>query len=267
MTEQNQQTQPELERLVAPGVKKMNPIERIINLFVAPTELMQNIKLYPVILVPIIISIILALAAVPFAAQYSEMMLQELSIISLELHGVDLSGWTQMQEAGIYGDEAAGGMGAFAVVSQVIGAVIMPFIYGLIAAVLFLILVKIFRGSAKFGQLFSMCMHYYVLSALGSLVVVALAVTTGRFIDVTSLAALFMPDGNISMVSFNVLQSISIFNIWVHIVIFIGIKVLNDFSAVKAGIITVISFLLTIAVNVGIMMSTFLMWDMLMGAM
>ena len=245
----------------------MNPIERIINLFVSPGELMQNIKLYPVILVPLIASIILALAAIPFVTQYSEMTLQELSIISLELHGVDLSGWTQMQEANVYGDQVAAGMGAFAIVGQVVGAVLMPLIYGLISGLIFLILSKIFRGSAKFKQLFSMCIHYYVLSALGALVVVALAVTTGRFIDLTSLAAVVMPDGNISMVSFNILSSISVFNIWVHILIFIGIKVLNDFSAVKAGIITAISFLLTIAVNVGIIMSTFLMWNVLMGAM
>jgi len=257
----------ELERVVAPEGRKMGIFERIINLFVAPTEVMQNIKLYPVILVPAIVSILLALVAVPFTAQYSEMMLQELSIISLDLHGVDLSGWTQMQEVGMYGEEAAAGMGAFTVISQVIGAVIMPFLYCLIAGVLFLVLSKIFRGGAKFGQLYSMCMHYYVISALGALVVVALAVTTGRFIDLTSLAAVLMPGGNISMVSFNVLQSISVFNIWVHILIFIGIKVLNDFSSVKAGIITAISFLLTIAINVGIMMSTFLMWNILMGAM
>jgi len=172
-----------------------------------------------------------------------------------------------MQEANVYGDQVAAGMGAFAIVGQVVGAVLMPLIYGLISGLIFLILSKIFRGSAKFKQLFSMCIHYYVLSALGALVVVALAVTTGRFIDLTSLAAVVMPDGNISMVSFNILSSISVFNIWVHILIFIGIKVLNDFSAVKAGIITAISFLLTIAVNVGIIMSTFLMWNVLMGAM
>ena len=264
MTEQNHH---ELERVVTPENKKMGPFERIINLFVAPTDLMKNIRLYPAIFMPFIAALVLALAAIPFTTQYSEMMLQELSIISLELHGVDLSGWTQMQEANVYGEQMASGMGAFAVVSQVITAFVMPFLYALIAAVIFIILVKIFRGSAKFGQLYSMCMHYYVLSALGSLVVVALAVTTGRFIDLTSLAAILMPNGNISMVSFNVLSSISIFNIWVHIIIFIGIKVLNDFSSVKAGIITGISFLLTIAVNVGILMSTFIMWDMLMGAM
>jgi len=86
MTEQNQH---EFERVAPPEGKKMNPIERIINLFVSPGELMQNIKLYPVILVPLIASIILALAAIPFVTQYSEMTLQELSIISLELHGVD----------------------------------------------------------------------------------------------------------------------------------------------------------------------------------
>jgi len=263
----NEQNENQLERIVVEENRKMGPVARIINLFVAPTELMQNIKLYPVILVPLLVSIILALVAIPFVTQYSEMTMQELSIISLELHGTDLSGWTQMQEASVYGDPIATDMGAFAVVGQVVGAVIMPFLYCLIAAVIFIILVKIFRGSAKFGQLYSMCMHYYVISALGSLIVVALAVTTGRFIDLTSLAAVLMPNGNISMVSFNVLSSISIFNIWVHIVIFIGIKVLNDFSSVKAGIITTISFLLTIAINVGIMMSTFIIWDMTMGAM
>ena len=266
----NQQTEPQLEeltRMVEPDAPKMGPVQRIINLFLAPGELMQNIKLYPVIAVPFVVALIIGLVSIPATSQMSELMMQELSIISIEMYGVDLSGWTQLQEQGLYGDDLTSAFNVFATVTMAISAAIMPFLYSAIAAVLFIILVKILRGGARIGQLFSMSMHLYIISALGTAVVAALMVSTGRLVDMTSLAAVIMPDGNISMLQFNLLSSISIFNIWSHVLVFIGIKVLNDFSVVKAGIITGVSLLATIAIHVGTYMSTFVMWDMIMRSM
>lgn len=264
MDDQNQnydQHHEELTRVVEPEVHKMGAVQRIINLFVSPSELMQNIKVYPVILIPLIVSMAIGLISVPLTSQIMPIVQQELSIISIDRYGIDLMNLGAQGD--IYGDFNVEEMDTFLMISSVIGAIITPLIISFILALGMLVLSKIARGDATFGQLLSMYMHIYIIIILGELIVSGLMVTTGNFLNMTSLAAVFMPQGNIAMVSFNVLSSISIFTVWVAVLTFIGVKILNQFGNIKAGILAGIAFFVGMAFQVGSLMANIIIWDMM----
>ena len=262
MNEQTPQNEEQLTRMVEPDIIKMGVIPRLLNIFVSPGELMQNIKTYPIISVPLIASIIIGLVSIPILQQSAELMNQQLSNISIERFGIDLMNPVVDE----YGDAIATIMDTAVLVGLVAAAFFGPLIMTALSTVGFWILCKIAGGQATFAQLFSMNLHIYVFAALTTgLIVQTLMVLTGNFLDMTSLAAVIMPGGDISMVAFNIFSAISIFTVWIAILNFIGIKTINDFSGVRAGVITVIAFSAGIAIHVGTLMSTFIIWDLTMG--
>jgi len=255
----NEQHHEELTRVVAPGARKMSIVQRIISIFIAPGELMHNIKAHPVVLAPLILCIAIGLLSMPVTLQGQDLLNRELSNISIERYGIDLMNLAA--GANEYGDDLTGALGVVTLVTTIAATIIGPALISFITALVLLVLSKILRGQAKLGQLFSMYLHVYVLSLIGSLISISLMVMTDNYLDMTSLAAIIMPDGNISMFSFNVLSGISVFIIWATILTYLGVKIINDFSGVKAWIVTGISFLGWLAIHVGTFMSTFLIWD------
>ena len=263
MNEEFQQDD-QITRVVEPEIIKMGMFQRLSSIFVSPGELMQNIKTYPIISVPLIASIIIGLISVPIMQQVAEMLNQQLSIISIERFGVDLLDIGGVDE---YGDAAVTAvMDAVMIVGFAVSALLGPLIAGAIYAVSFWIMCKIAKGTATLAQLFSMSLHIYVLYIIGSIIASSLMVLTGNFLDMTSLAAVVMPGGNISMIEFNILSSVSIFTVWTAVLYYIGVKTLNDFSNFKAGVIAFIAFAANTAVLTGSMMLPIIMWDRLMAA-
>ena len=265
MNENEQQTaHEELTRMVEPEVIKMGVVQRAISIFAAPEALMRNVKAYPVILVPFLLSVIIGFIAFIPSQAVQDITTQEMSIISIERYGVDLFNFSALADE--YGDIDTGNvLDVLTMVTAGASIIIMPFLISFIAALVLFILSKIARGQSRFGQLFSMYMHVYVIMALGGLAVSFLISMTGRFLDVTSLAAVVMPNGRIDMFSFNLLSGISVFNIWATVITFIGLKIINEFSAIKAGVIAVIALLLSISITAAIMTSTWWLMDMTMG--
>jgi hypothetical protein len=155
-------------------------------------------------------------------------------------------------------------MDMVAVVSLVFSAAFTPLSMSFLVSLGLFILSKIMRGQAKFGQLFSMCMHIYVITAAGALITYVLMSLTGSLVDITSLAAIVSPNGRLDEASHNFFMTIAIFPVWTAIITFIGVKILNDFSSVKAGIATGIVFVATSLVHVVMMMFTWIALDMAM---
>jgi len=254
----------EITRVVEPEALKMPIVPRILGIFTSPGEVFQNIKVHPVILPPLLVAIIIGLITAPFGAQMTSITNQELSHISIERYGFDAFGFATLVDE--YGESPLDAlMDTLGVASFVLSAVFTPLLSAAIAAVGLFVLSKIARGTAKIGQLFSMYLHVYVVTALGGLIATVIMMSTGNFLDLTSLAAVLMPHGRIDMVSFNILSAISIFSIWVTILTYIGVKILNEFSAVKAGVIAGIAFLTNIAVYTVMLMFTWWMMDFMVG--
>ncbi|MCL1878208.1 MAG: YIP1 family protein [Defluviitaleaceae bacterium] len=255
------ETKPETE----PETVKMSPGKRIISLFVAPGELMSNIKARPVFLVPFLLAVVIGLVTVVPNVRVTEMYERELSNISIERYGRDFFDMSAL--ANEYGEiPMAEAMTAITWLSHIAMAFILPLIACLLYAVGLFILSKILRGKAKFGQLFSMCMHIYAIFAVGALVVASLMSLTGSLLDMTTLAAVFARNGTFDQLSYNIFSGIGIFPIWSSVLAFIGVKVLGEFCNVKAGIIAGVYFLAGLTVHIVSYMSIWWMYDVLIGA-
>jgi hypothetical protein len=243
---------------------RMKPLNRLMSIFVSPVELMKNIKVYPAVLVPLILCVLISLATLPLLMRYSDIQTRALSLISLERYGVDYFNiLTAVDE-----DEtivAQTTVDTITLATNIVTAVLTPALYSFFAALGLFILTKIARGKVQLKQYFSMYVHLYVITAIGILVMTALGVALNTTLDVTSLAAAFMPLGNITMLVFNVLSSISLFNVWVTVLTVIGVRVINDFTWKRAVIIVFAAFAFSVAFSAVSMSATFFTFDMLSG--
>ena len=253
--------QDELTRVIEPEVFKMGAVPRLISLFTNPGELMKNIKHHPVILVPFLVAVALGLlAAIPLQT-VTDMQFQEMSHISIERYGFDIFAIADYGD--IYGDfDMEAVMDATVIVLLIASALAGPLFLALLTAVGLIIFSKIMRGEATFGQLFSMYLHIYVVFAFGSLISISLMSFTNTLTDMTSLAAL-LPHGNMAEPSFLFASTVSIFSVWTYFLMGLGFKVLNNVSAVKATITTVIMFLIYAGITVVMGMLTWWMYDVM----
>ena len=247
----------ELTRQIEPVVQNMTPIQRVVSLFASPGKLMENIKEHPVILAPFIIAVVLSLISIPLSAPFTIMVGEEINRLMIERMlelGIDASEFIAATAGGYYGDapNAFGGMNIGFV--SLINAAAGPVIASAISAAGYWILTKIFRGRATFSQYFSMYMHLMILTGALGLITFSAAIAIGRPVDITSLAALIMPHGNMSMLSFNILSVISLASIWSAVLTFVGIKTFNDFGNGKS--IAIASIMLVLAVALAAVMMT-----------
>ncbi|MCL1988769.1 MAG: YIP1 family protein [Firmicutes bacterium] len=255
----------ELTRMVEPEVIKMGAVKRIICLFAAPGELMANIKAVPVSSVPILLCILLSMATIPFSAGLAAITTREMNSLFLEEFGIQLPEVATVDEFGeLITDPAAE---IFGIISGMLGALLLTPLFIFLGALMLLVLSKILKGPATLGQMFSMYAHIYVISAIGALLVTALMVMTDQFLDLTSLAAVVMPNGAMNDPVFLILTYISIFTIWANVITFIGLKIINEFDTTKAAVATGISFTLGAIFTVISGMGTFWLLNLTMGGM
>lgn len=265
MNENTNNQEHEITRVVEPEVIKMGVVSRVLNIFISPVELMHNIKAYPVFLVPFLLSVVIALAGIGPSRHVTEMMNEEIAFISIERFGFDM---TMTQTFDEYGDFPVEEMVSTVEIVMVVAmAFINPLLISFFGTLGVFILSKILRGRATFGQTFSMYMHLYVILALGAVVSMFLMSMTGSIVDMTSLAAIVMPGGRIDDIVFNILSAIAVFPIWSTVLLFFGVKVINEFSTAKSAIIACISYAVSILISAGTVMVTFMFMEMGANAM
>ncbi len=242
---ENLGTENEMYRIVVEDTKPMGFISRFVSLFVSPTKLMQNISLYQKFLQPMVILALIAIAMMPFTSKLEQVVYAEQSIIFVERFGSDFLNFSQMPSS----IETLGT--AYYLITFVGGLI------GFVIAILYMtivlkILTAFFRGTAKFKQYFSMISHTAIISSIGGLISTIVSVAISSTLNVTSLAAVFMPNGNFTMIEYNFLSAITIFSIWEFVLIFIGVKEINGFSKVKAAVLVCLLFVISMAIMAGI---------------
>ena len=247
----------EITRTVAPDAPRMGFVQRFVSLFVAPYRLMRNIRKHPVVLPPLVVALLIALASTPLTVQYTEIAAQEISRLMLD-RGVPPEllnlGPAVVDEYGDITEAAAGSFpDAIVLVNALAGTLLVAFL----GALWLLIITKIARGRASLGQYFSMYMHIAVVSALAAALMMALSIYADTPLDITSAAAIFMPAGNVTMLGFNLLSVVSLANLWGTALVCLGVKAINGFSTVKAALLALLSFAATAAVHVVLNMAMF----------
>jgi len=217
-------------------VQKMGFLQRVASLFIAPVKLMQNIKEYPVIASMLIFVMALSLLTLPFMSRITELSQNMISEIMLARYGQDFLSLLETQSANI---------STTSLISAIVGVIIAYPIACFLKALVLLIITKIAKGGAKYKQYASMYAHVLIISALSGLIITPIMIAMGAILDVSSLAALFMPNGNISMMSYNLLSSITLFTIIEAVLVMIGVREINGFSNTKAIVTVLIMFALS----------------------
>jgi hypothetical protein len=228
--------------------------ERLSGLFFSPGVLMQNIKLYPKAWVPLLVCICISLASLPLIFRHSEIQQTEMSILCIEHFGVDYVnlGATLDDDGNIVSN-----LDGFLRFSTVLQALIAYPIYAFFAALALLILCKIMRSTGTLSHYFSLCAHVYIISAVCNVVIMGAAVAFDNALNILSLAAVVMPNGNLFNLGFCILSAINLPAIWTMALVTLGIKTINEWSATKAVIAGVVTFFAVVLTTAGILYSAY----------
>lgn len=248
-----------LTHVVEAETVRMKFVDRLISLFVSPAALASNIKTFPAVLIPLIIVTLLALTTLPLMPRYTEIQMRVFSNVSLERYGVDYFSFSAADPDDPAVQTATSFQSAVSAISIVVAYPISAFF----SALGLLLMTKIARGKAKLIHYYSLVMHTNIIAALGALVVMVLCVTLDTTLDVTSLAAVFMPLGNGTDIAYNIFSSISVFSLWTTAIIVIGMKVINEWSTVKAVVVGLVGYAITIAYSAVSMRLSFLSIDLM----
>jgi hypothetical protein len=231
------------------AAQKMGFAKRLVGVFLWPIQLMRSISKYPSALPMLIVGVALSLANIPFLPQMTEITTREMSAVSIQRYGVDVYGAAQAAASAA----DPGAVGVVAATASAVSAVSLAFGYlvgALIPALALFLITKIMGGRAGFKQYFSMTCHIGIISSLSGILISYIAVGRGSSTNITSLAAVLMPDGNIGMLSFNILAAITLPGVWAAVLYVLGVKEMNDgFSYGKAAVAPAILFVLSVAVT------------------
>jgi len=240
--ENNEFENSEIFTIVEDEVQKMGFLERLASIFIAPVKLMQNIKSYPVIASMLFLVMGLSLFTTPFIGRITEITTNKMSEIMLIRYGQDFLSFIESTQSAT---QATASSATTIITAALAMLIIYPIMCFLKALVLFII-TKIARGEAKYRQYASLYAHVLIISVIGTLLTTPIMVAMGTLLDVSSLAAVFMPNGDFSMLSFNILSSITLFSFLEIILVGIGVKVLNGFSNTRAIVSVALMFTLTV---------------------
>lgn len=231
----------EIFAIVEEEVLKMGFLQRLVSVFVAPVKLMQNLKSHPVIAAMLFFVMALSLLTLPFLSRITEITTNKLSEIMLVRYGQDFLFFIESAQAAA--NTAA--TSAITTISAALGVIIIYPIMCLLKALVLFIITKIAHGEAKYRQYVSMYAHVLLITTIGTLLTTPIMVSLGTLLDVSSLAAVFMPNGDFSMMPFNLLSAITLFSIWGTIIAGIGVKEINGFSTTKSIVIIALMFVLS----------------------
>lgn len=229
----------ETYKVVTENTKPLKFTERIASLFVSPAKLMENIADNPKVAAAFIVNIILCLLVLPFSQSATRIILEQQALVFTERYGPSFYEVYQMQQA----KQLTGVLNYVTTFGISLVGVLIAIVFD---AILLIILTKIFKGTAKFLQYVSMLFHISIISAIGLLVYYIGIVVLKTSLNITSLAAVLMPNGNLTVFLYNILSSITIFTIWKYFLVFLGVKITNGFNAVKSAVIAIISFLIAL---------------------
>ncbi|MFS0781632.1 YIP1 family protein [Bacillus sp. 1P06AnD] len=206
----------------APQEIKNGPKPNMFSIINKPKELFGRVRSNPKIWVPLlIISLISAVGAMLTIDQDGI-----LSMIS-EQGGMKLSAAEKSAIAGV------------TTVVGIIGGFLSPALGSLINSIVYMIVSKIIGASVTFKQLFSMCVHISLISALGALI-------NGLILSVFHLSG----TGWVTSISYylggngDFLNSVELFSIWGLALTAIGLQVTAGFSKKVAWGVPVALFII-----------------------
>jgi hypothetical protein len=247
--------------------KKMPFTARLAGVFLSPVKLMRDIGRHPSIGPMLLVAMALSLISLPMMGRISEISLDEMNVIIIERYGYEYANTIAQAQDMAASTTGDGAVQAIAGATTLIGTLAAIPIACAVQAAVLLLLTKIAKGSANFRQYMSMFAHVSLIGAVGAQISNFAMYSMGTTLNVTSLAAVLMPGGNLSMPAYNILSAIGVFGIWQCALLGVGVREINGFSKAKAATLAIIVFALGVAFTTGAASVSILMMDVSVGAL
>lgn len=222
-----------------------NPFQRIAGVFFSPVATFREIAQRPDWVVPLILIVIVALAA-------TAVVMPRLDIeasVREQLESQEGMSEEQIEKAVEIGSKVAK-------ISGPIGAVFGSAVMLLITAGILLLAVRMFGGVGGFKQAFAVTNYAWLPNIIKSIIVMILvgmrdSVTQTELATILKSNLGFLVDPKTNAVAFAFLGSIDLFTIWYLVLLVIGFSFLSRLSRGKTAAIVIVLFLITVIAKVG----------------
>lgn len=212
----------------------MGLMERIMNVFTNPKEVMEDVKIKPyTAMLVLIFAVIALLTALPTLAIIKDGLLDAM---------LKQAGDASVDSAVL--DNILNYTVIATIVATVIGSAIAPLISGMVSHVIAILA----GGEGKFKQTVGINAMAYTVVMAGTILRVALILVTKNMYASFS-PAMFLGSNPTTNPYYGILSVIEIFNLVYLYFVYIGIKVVHNVSNIKAWIITLLPTVVIIIIS------------------
>lgn len=209
---------------------QMGVFKRIVELFINPSEVMDDVLIKPYIWIMLVI-----ITAVGLIAFLPTMGLLKESLIDLTL-----ASNPQINDTAMI-DSMMGIMVVSTIVGTIFGYIIAPLLRGIISHIVAILM----GGEGKLKYVLGVSTMSYTAILLGQIIKIPLVLITGNFYASFSLA-MFLGKNPTLNPYFGILSVFEIFSILSLYFYYIGIKKVHNLSTVKSIIVTLFPTILTV---------------------
>ncbi|MCL2146180.1 MAG: YIP1 family protein [Synergistaceae bacterium] len=213
------------------GDKSLNMVDRLTRLFLAPQKLAENIKAFPSFRSAYLLIAILLLPSIFQNQIVSGIRNHEISAeIANRFAAIDNQLANQLIEQ--FNSAVNSSLDSAFVIYCVM--IIVVFVSSAFIALLFHIFVKLFKGKGEYRQHFSLISHMFIVLIFGVLFNNTLIIFTGNTNGFLALSYFLYEKPEYFNFLYWITTTINIFSLWITVIIYFGIKKINEFSASKS---------------------------------
>lgn len=204
--------------------KPMGIFKKILQIFISPSEVLNDVMEHPGLLMPLLYSSILMFLKQLITIPVQRINLQKLNDIYAQ-YGMPVQ--TEISTAQ-------------SVISAVLSPVFLILSWLFVSFVLW-VLVKVFKGKSSFKQMLALYAHALIILVTGSLIAAPFNLILQTDIVIFSPVA-FIPNPDITSFIYLFFSNLEFFTIWTMIIVAMGISLFNNFSKKKGFIIAFLYF-------------------------
>lgn len=225
--------QPPAAPITPTPAEKTNPFQRIIGVFIAPTETFESIARRPDVAMPLIIHLVLALVIGLVMVRYFDFAAPARE--AMEAQGN--ASQAQIDQA-VRFSSAIGKTLTYA-------SPLLALLYFLIVASVLYLVFRMFGGDATWQQAFSVTLYAGFVRALLSIIMAVILVARGGTTNPAEVDIIvrsnpaFLVDHVSQPVLYSLLANFDLFIIWYVVVLIIGFAIISKVSRAKAASIII----------------------------
>lgn len=237
-----QPTQPQEEK------PQMNAVQRFFGVFFSPVATFQDIGRKPSFVLPLVVWIILALAATAVImpkVDFEASLQQRLEKYEGQLSDADMERAIGIQEKAVS-------------IMSYVGSVLGPIIISLVIAGIFFAAVRIWKAGSTFSRVFSVTVHAFIVQFIKTIIAIPLALRS-EFLLLDDLQNLVQSNFGVLLdretantALYTLATRIDFFAIWTLILIIIGLSAVSKLNIKQSATISIILWLIYVAITVSI---------------